>query len=337
MERLSGRPSSDLVGRGLNEVSPASGGRPREVAPDRSGTGRAPGIAGQIVTASGEERLLNWFTVELRDATGIPDGFVAFGDDVTERQRTREELTRTRQEIEKLTRVVMLGELASSLAHELSQPIAAILSNVQAARVIRARTGDPADEIDTILEAILRDVRRAGGIMDRVRNMLFNKAPELESFELGDALEEVVDIFAHDAAAKAIAIVLDPPIGPVFVQAARLEVQQVVMNLVLNSVQAITTADSPCKRVDLAWWREGSSVVMRIDDTGPGLPSGASSGIFDPFVSSKESGMGIGLAVSRRIVERHRGRIDVSASDAGGASFQLTMPIADETHDVATA
>jgi signal transduction histidine kinase len=173
--------------------------------------------------------------------------------------------------------------------------------------------------------------------MDRVRNMLFNKAPELESFELGDALEEVVDIFAHDAAAKAIAIVLDPPIGPVFVQAARLEVQQVVMNLVLNSVQAITTANSPCKRVDLAWWREGSSVVMRIDDTGPGISTGDPSGIFDAFVSSKASGMGIGLAVSRRIVERHRGRIDVSASDAGGARFQLTMPIADETHDVATA
>jgi C4-dicarboxylate-specific signal transduction histidine kinase len=294
-------------------------------------------IAGRVVAASGEERLLKWFTVELRDTTGVADGFVAFGDDVTERQRTREELTRTRQEIEKRTRVVMLGELASSLAHELSQPIAAVLSNVQAAPIIRARSVHPADEIDSILEAILRDTRRAGGIMDRVRNMLFNKAPELESFELGDAINEVVEIFAHDAAAKAIAIVLDPPIGHVFVLAARLEVQQVVMNLVLNSVQAITTAESPCKRVDLAWRREGGSVVVRLDDTGPGLPGDPFSDIFDPFVSSKESGMGIGLAVSRRIVERHRGRIDAGASDAGGARFQMTLPIADETHDVATA
>jgi C4-dicarboxylate-specific signal transduction histidine kinase len=173
--------------------------------------------------------------------------------------------------------------------------------------------------------------------MDRVRKMLFNKAPQLEEFEIGDALREVLDIFAYDTGSKAIAIVLDPPTDPIFVRAARLELQQVVMNLVLNSVQAITAADSPCKRVDLAWWKDGMSVVVQIEDTGPGLSDITARDIFNPFVSSKESGMGIGLAVSRRIVERHHGRIDLSASGTGGARFQVTMPIVEQGHAVVSA
>lgn len=336
METLVKRASGDLVGQGLDQITPPSGG-PRLRPHDRPNNRFSPASAGRVVTASGETRLLNWFDVELRDSAGMPDGFVLFGEDVTERQRTREELTRTRLEIEKLTRVVMLGELASSLAHELSQPIAAILSNVQSAHMIRSRDAKPASEIDEILDAILRDTRRASGIMDRVRKMLFNKPPELERFDLSDALGEVVDIFAHDAAAKSIAIVLCPPEEPVVVQVSRLELQQVVMNLVLNGVQAITTADSPSKRIDIAWWQDGRSVRLVVDDSGPGISETQARDIFKPFVSSKESGMGIGLAVSRRIVERHFGRIDIGASQAGGASFRLTLPISQPAEEVRSA
>jgi PAS domain S-box-containing protein len=287
MESLIGRSSGDLVGRRLEEIAPFTDERRPKRLLDQFGADGEPAIADRVLTATGETRLLNWFSVELKDAAGAADGFVAFGEDVTERQRTREELTRTRQEIERLTRAVMLGELASSLAHELSQPIAAVLSNVQAARMIRERDAVPADETGEILEAILRDTRRAGRIMDRVRKMLFNKAPQLEEFEIGDALREVLDIFAYDTGSKAIAIVLDPPTDPIFVRAARLELQQVAMNLVLNSVQAITAADSPCKRVDLAWWTNGMSVVVQIEDTGTGLSDITVRDIFNPFVSSK--------------------------------------------------
>jgi PAS domain S-box-containing protein len=333
MERLIMRASGDLVGKKLDEIAPTTSERTHATTRDRWRAGHVPAIPSQVLTASGETRLLNWFNVELRDSVGEPDGFVSFGEDVTDRQRTREELTRTRLEIEKLTRVVMLGELASSLAHELSQPIAAILSNVQSAHMIRSRDMQPTGEMDEILDAILRDTRRAGGIMDRVRKMLFNKPPELERFDLADALGEVLDIFAHDAAAKSIAIVLVPPAQPVVVRASRLELQQVVMNLVLNGVQAITTADSPCKHIDIAWWRDGQSVTLVVDDTGPGISESLARDIFNPFVSSKETGMGIGLAVSRRIVERHLGRIDIGASQAGGASFRLTLPISQQPEE----
>jgi C4-dicarboxylate-specific signal transduction histidine kinase len=231
----------------------------------------------------------------------------------------------------------MLGEIASSLAHELSQPIAATLSNVQAAEAIRRREGANRDEIDDILDDILSATRRARDIMDRVRTLMFNKVPAKASFDLRDAVREVVDIFNFDAVAKGIDIVTTEPDQALTVNAGRIEMQQVVMNLVLNSVQAISASQSDGGRIDIALFQNGAEFEIRVDDTGPGLSATFDGDFLAPFVTTKETGMGIGLAVSRRIVDRHGGSIEYGTSPTGGARFRVVVPVNEEMRHALSA
>ncbi|WP_146348342.1 two-component system sensor histidine kinase NtrB [Phaeobacter marinintestinus] len=283
----------------------------------------------KIRTASGALRDFVWFSVSLRGLDGKQDGLISIGEDITDRRKVQGELDQTRKEIEKLTRAVMLGELASTFAHELSQPIAAVLSNAQTLEIMRDRAGKPADETDEILSDILHDTRRARDLMDRVRSFMFETSPDYSEFSMPDAINEVIAMISNEADKSDVQIQAPPQDPEIIVHATKLELQQVLMNLVLNAIQSIRDAGHGPGEVKIEIEKEaGTMIVLTVDDSGSGIRQDLGHEIFAPFVTSKPTGTGIGLAVSRRIVERHNGVMKVGASPLGGARFEVRLPIA---------
>lgn len=280
-----------------------------------------------LKSANGAIRELVWYSVALTTQDDKPDGFISFGQDITDLLRAEDESRKTRQEIERLTRAVALGELSSSLAHELSQPIAAILSNTQTLQILRNRSGEPADETDEILHDIYADSQRAKDLMHRVREFMFKEAPAVEPFDLMQASSDVVEMVSAEALRKRVKIELAEEDVPFPVVGARLELQQVLLNLLLNAIQAIGNSKESGS-VLIRFTRFGEKGVrIQVDDTGPGLTTGILDTVFDPFVTTKATGTGIGLAVSKRIVERHGGTIVAGQSSMGGANFTVALPI----------
>jgi two-component system sensor histidine kinase DctS len=280
----------------------------------------------RLLTASGAKRDILWFSVALRNENGDPDGLISIGQDITDQLRAQAERASNREEIEKLARVLTLGELATTFAHELSQPIAAILSNAQTLEIMRRQSNAPRDESDEVLGDILRDTRRARNLMQRVRAFMFNEEPQMSSFDIGDAIDQAVEMLSAEAARRGVRLIVKSAGEMIPVTASFLELQQVLMNLILNAIQA--SGDATGGRVEISWEGDPDGQVMiAVDDSGPGLDVALKETVFHPFVTSKAKGTGIGLAVAKRIVERHGGAIAVKESPIGGARFEMILPI----------
>jgi PAS domain S-box-containing protein len=327
---LLGSNSDNLIGQSLS--NPTVDGSWRDlsiVLNDMKEPSDGSRASGQFEIATGELRDFEWFSVKQFSDHGTYDGSVYFGEDVTERQQARMELSQTRRDIEKLTRGLMLGELTASIVHELRQPLAAILSNVQAGQAIRKSGEKVPNEIDEVLDAILAATRRARDIIDKIRGFVLNKPPEKEPFEFTGAVEEIVDIFDHDATARQIKINM-PKSSPITVLGSRIELQQIIMNVILNSIEAMKSSPPQTRRIDIDLRQDGRTVELVIDDTGPGVPRDIEDHVLSPFVSTKREGTGIGLAVSRRIAQRHDGTIEFDTSPLGGARCRIALPIAED-------
>ena len=334
LERLTGRSLAELEGSDPVDLIPehdrAAVQRALSTTPDWTTRSH---IRRSLTTASGQTRELIWFSVALKDATGRPDGVISFGQDITDQLLAEEAKEKTEREVDKLSRALTMGELASTFAHELSQPIAAVLSNAQTLEILQGQSqGVQSDESREILSDILRDSRRARDLMNRVREFMFNEAPQEATFELGDMIEEAIDMLSAEARRMRVEIRPDRPGKDLWVVAARLELQQLVLNLVLNAIQALNSRED--RRIEVGWRRLSDGMVeFRVDDSGPGLTVEEAQTAFQPFVSSKSKGTGIGLAVVRRVAERHNGQAWIEESRMGGASFVVTLPIASDVEE----
>lgn len=331
LEKLSERRSTELVGQEPWTLVPLPDrSEIRDVLADASTWTSRPRIQRRLLTASGSERDLVWFSVAVRDENGQPDGVISIGQDITERLQAQAERDLTRREIEKLARVLTLGELASTFAHELSQPIAAVLSNAQTLEILRGQGSGASDESDEVLRDILRDTRRARDLMQRVREFMFNEEPQKTTFDLAGAIDQVVGMLSADAERRGVKLTVNGSAGKILVSASMLELQQVLMNLTLNAIQE--AGKTPEGSVEISFVKNHDGEVMiAVDDNGPGLDAVLHETVFQPFVTSKAKGTGIGLAVAKRIVERHMGTIAVKESPIGGARFEMTLPIGTPT------
>ncbi|CAB3763158.1 two-component system sensor histidine kinase NtrB [Paraburkholderia solisilvae] len=248
---------------------------------------------------------------------------LAFVTDHTERQ----ELKRDRQELAHLTRVSTLGELAGSLAHELNQPLTAILSNVQAAQ--RFIDLDPAelDEVREILKDIVDDSCRASEVIRRIRALVKKDELELVRLDPGSVLRDVVQLVHSDAIVRGVHLSLDIDDDLPSVCGDRIQLQQVVLNLLINAFDAVSDCDA-LERVVIAFAgldRDGN-VRVAIRDRGPGVAADHLERIFRPFVTSKAHGLGLGLSISRSIVEMHRGRLWAENNTDKGMTFYVVLP-----------
>ena len=250
------------------------------------------------------------------------------------RKRAEMEAIRMREEIAHLNRVASLGELGASLAHELNQPLAGILTNAQAATRFLSQQPPNLEEVGAALEDIRADDTRAGEIIRKMREMVRKGHSQSVPIELNLLTQEVMGLLRSDAQIRGIALLLElTPENPV-VHVDPIQFQQVVMNLVRNGMEAISTSGKP---------RENRQVIVRtvvdaddaagvsVEDSGPGLSPEVLRRIFEPFFSTKDHGLGMGLSISRSIVESHGGRIFPGNSQTGtGAVFHVRFPLVRE-------
>ena len=271
----------------------------------------------------GEYRWISAHGVPRHDADGRFVGYVGSCIDVTERRRAEAETQNLRHELAHISRVATMGELTAAIVHELSQPLSAILSNAQAGLHL---TGDPV-KVREILTDIVADDFRARQIIQNMRT-LFQKRPEERRPQALNALiEDVASMVVTDALLRNVSLTLElaPELPPV--AGDRVELQQIVLNLVMNAFDAVSeNAGTPREVVVRTRSLEGRAVQVEVADSGPGIAPDALVTIFEPFVTTKRSGMGMGLSVSRSIVTAHDGKIWAENRAGGGATFYVVLP-----------
>ena len=263
------------------------------------------------------------------DASGDIE-FVGAVTDVTSRKRAEAELHEAQANLAHVTRVTALGELAASIAHEVNQPLAAVVTN--AAACLRWLDREPSDlkEARSTVQSIIKDGNRAGEVIQRVRALANKTADQKALLHVNDVVNEVVSLVQHELFSHRVALRLElaPDFPPVF--ADRIQLQQVILNLVINAIEAMQPVrDRPRKLVIRTRQDETSQVLVTVSDCGVGVAAENADRLFDAFFTTKSSGMGMGLSICRSIVDAHGGRL--SASCAGpGATFQFTLPLHQE-------
>lgn len=270
-----------------------------------------------------------WFAMSVVPLDRPESGAVISCTEVTERRRAELDAQRSRQELAHFTRVSTMGELTASLAHELNQPLTAILTNARAAlRFLDAAPPDPG-ELRAILSDIVDDDKRAGEVIQRLRDLLRKGEPQRVLLDLNVLVKDVVRLLSSDAIIRNVTVTLDLAAEPVPVHGDRVQLQQVILNLLLNAMEATAERSGPERsivvRTEITTMLE--TVHLAVEDTGVGLGPGVSELVFEPFYTTKPAGMGMGLAIVRSIVEAHGGVVWAMKNPAAGATFHVAMPV----------
>lgn len=228
-------------------------------------------------------------------------------------------------ELAHVNRYTMAGELTASIAHELNQPLGAILTNAESAALMLRSPNPDLNELNDIVEDIRRDDARASEVIVRLRSLL-KKAPfEEKELDLNDVLEETVTFLAPLATARKVELDAVTHLALLPIKGDRIQLQQVITNLIVNAMDAVTS--SAARKVDIEAARAGNRAEVSISDHGPGIPSDQVKRVFEPFFTTKPEGMGMGLAIARTIVEAHGGRISAENLPNGGALFRISLPL----------
>ena len=217
--------------------------------------------------------------------------------------------------------------MASGMAHELNQPLTAIATNADACIRLLESNPDARDRIIDALETIGAQARRAGGIIQQLRQFVRKEEPEPTRVDLNQLIEEVLSLVRPELDRAGITVVLDPDPELARVPAQRIQIDQVLLNLILNAIEAMSEQPVGERRLTLRTANAGdNAVVVSVEDTGPGLPPEIRDKLFTPFVTSKPQGMGLGLSISQGIIQAHKGNLYYDDS-AAGACFRFTLPI----------
>jgi C4-dicarboxylate-specific signal transduction histidine kinase len=241
--------------------------------------------------------------------------------------RTQAQLRGPSPDLAHAGRISLLGELATSIAHEVRQPLAAIVTNAETSLRWLARDEPDLAKVAQLTSRIAASARRANDIIERVQAMAAKHEPERAPLDLNDVVEEALQFVRHELDTKAIELSasLDPDL-PVML-GDRVQLQQVVVNLLVNSIQAMAPDLRSRRRIEVVTAVDDDGVLhLSVRDSGPGIPETILGRVFDGFFTTKSSGMGVGLAICRSIVAGHGGEILASNHPAGGALFGVTLP-----------
>ena len=281
-----------------------------------------------------EERLrrsdgaYRWFQnngFPLRDTSGHIVGWCVLMTDIDDRKRAEDALHRMQTRLSRATQIAAVGEMAGSIAHEVNQPLAAVVANGHAClRWLSASPPNVAKAIEAA-ERIVKDGKDAGEVVRRVRALFKRTVLEKVLLDLREVIAEVVRLLDSYPARKAVSleVVLDPDLPPVV--ADRVQVQQVVLNLMLNALEALEPVSGRVKQLSVTSTRAEAQAMVQISDNGIGLDD--PSVVFEPFVTTKAEGMGLGLAICRSIVAAHGGTLSAERNAGFGTTFTVTLPI----------
>jgi signal transduction histidine kinase len=230
-------------------------------------------------------------------------------------------------ELAHANRQATAGELSSSIAHELNQPLGSILTNAETAQVILQSPSPDLNEIKEIIADIRRDDLRASEVIHRMRSFLKRRPFETKEIDLNDTMREVFEFLSVQASAHNIALYLQASPETLRVRGDPVQLQQAILNLVVNSMDAMAALSYGRAVIGRTEMNGGSSAIISISDSGPGIPPDKLNEVFDPFFTTKKQGLGIGLSIARTIVQAHKGRIWAENVAGGGAVFRLSLPL----------
>ncbi len=330
-ERLFGYASGDIMGENVRLLMPEPMNSEHDWYLARYHHTAERRIIGKNRIVTGRRRDGSTFPMKLAIGemrSGERVFFTAFISDLTERQRTEARLRELQSELAHMSRLSEMGEMASTLAHELNQPLGAIANYTEGCRSLLAKP-DPASIAKTIevLDKTAKQALRAGQIIRRLREFIARGETETKFEPVARLIEEAGALALVGAREQGISArtVLDPETGAVL--ADRVQVQQVLVNLMLNAREAMQHTERRELTIEAKPGAPGF-VEIAVSDTGPGIAAEVADRLFEPFVTTKRTGMGVGLSICRTIVEAHGGRLTTEPNAAGGAIFRLTLPSA---------
>jgi PAS domain S-box-containing protein len=260
------------------------------------------------------------------NAAGKPILLRGISVDITRRKKAERELQLQREELARLSRMTMLGELSGSLAHELNQPLGAILRNAEAAELFLQEPSPDLEELRAILADIRRDDQRAGEVINRMRSLVRRHEVERSLLDPNLLVADVIKLVRSDADSRKVRLVFKPVSSLPRVRGDRVQLQQVILNLLLNAMDAAGDSAPEDRRVLVRIELADTQVEVAVSDAGHGIPPDRLARVFEPFFTTKPNGMGMGLPISRRIVEAHGGRIWAENNPGGGTAFHFTVP-----------
>jgi signal transduction histidine kinase len=270
-----------------------------------------------------------WQSMAIFAALSLQAGLIAFL--LHERHLRRDAEAESRERMSELAhanRQATAGELSSSIAHELNQPLGSILTNAETAELMLKSESPDLDEIREILADIKRDDQRAGEVIRRLRSYLTRTPFEAKNIDLNQVMSEAFKFLSVQAASRNIALYLQTSSAELRIKGDPVQLQQVILNLVVNSMDAMATIPYGRTVIGRTELNGGATVEISISDSGPGIPPNKLAQVFDPFFTTKDQGMGIGLSIARTIILAHRGRIWAENQTGGGAAFHFTLPLA---------
>jgi PAS domain S-box-containing protein len=282
----------------------------------------------RIQTRDGGIRWIEHACRPVTDERGEFQGIRASNRDITERKDAELEVQLRREELAHVTRIVTVGELATSLAHEINQPLTAIRCNAEAAQRFLSGAAPDLGEVRQILDDIIEDDTRAGEVVRRIRTLVKKETPRRETVVLNDTIWETIALVRSAAFLEGLSIRAELDSNLPTVQGDRVQLQQVVLNLLLNATAAMRhTPPASRKLVIGTAMEEGRAVRVSVRDSGTGIDRNDMDRLFEPFYTTKADGLGMGLSISRTIIKAHSGTIGAENNPEGGATFYFTLPV----------
>lgn len=323
-----GYSEAEMLERGVGDIT-----HPDDLELDLKGLERL--LRGEIETHSREKRCLRkdgsivWVSLSVsavRDEAGTPEWLVSVIEDITVTKETELEAQRLAQELAHISRVTTMGQLSSALAHELNQPLGAILRNAEAAELILKMEPPDLQELREIVSDIKQDDHRAGTVIDHMRSLLKKREFQFERLSLDEVVGQVGGLLNSEVQRRRASLTFDIEPGLPPVSGDLIHLQQVLINLVTNALDAVSDMPEARRRLRVQARRIAADAVeVSLRDRGPGIPEEHFKHVFSPFVSSKSDGMGLGLAICNTIIAAHGGRIWAENNALGGATFRFTL------------
>ncbi|TMQ24617.1 MAG: PAS domain S-box protein [Candidatus Rokuibacteriota bacterium] len=320
-------PAQRIVGMRVDELA---GTEPFEATYkphlDRCFAGEEASFVGWFPTPAGRQYLAATYS-PLRPDSQRVEAALAITRDLTDHARAAEALQQAQAELAHMTRVTTLGEMTASIAHEVNQPLAAIVADANASLNWLASATPDLDRVREALAAIVKDGHRAANVIQRIRQLVTRTVPQKARLDVNDVIRDVVPLIATEVRSHEVSLRLDLAVAVPPVVADRVQLQQVLINLVMNGMEAMTSiADRPRELVIRSRPHEGGQVLLAVEDAGVGIDPSSVSRLFTAFFTTKRDGMGMGLSISRSIIEAHGGRLWATSNARHGATFQFALP-----------
>ena len=331
-----GAPPDDALGRScagsgvlldfagtLEHVHPSDRERVEVVIHDALASGEEFEVEYRIVGADGTIR---WQSARGRAAHGLRQRLLGVVSDVTQRRHAEAEAAQDHAVLQHLTRTALLGQLSASIAHQLNQPLASIRGNAEAAQRMLHREPLDIAELREICADIVAEDRRAAEVIRRLVALFKGSPPSLVPFDLNELVRDTVDLTRTNLLMRCVALVVRLAPDLPTLEGDRVQLQQTLLNLIVNAADAMNTLPESQRVLTISTATEGRMIRLCVADRGAGVPAESMDKLFEPFWSTKADGMGIGLAVSKSIVDAHHGALEVSNAPEGGAVFCVCLP-----------